>query len=129
MYFENSPKFHHQQVIFVLVIGSTIAQPILPGVVDNDDLISAEADLLRFFIRFLLGGSRSEETINPLQLIQLGTSFLRTIGNLENLGNNELNVRSDSVQDPRVLNFGREINQRNQLSGLLRLFSGFLGRR
>lgn len=129
MYFENSPKFHHQQVIFVLVIGSTIAQPILPGVVDNDDLISAEADLLRFFIRLLLGGSRSEETINPLQLIQLGTSFLRTIGNLENLGNNELNVRSDSVQDPRVLNFGREINQRNQLSGLLRLFSGFLGRR
>lgn len=111
-------------------MSSAIAQPILPGLLgrgESDDLIS-EADILGFFLRFLFGGnSRSQESINPLQLLQLGSNFLRTLGNLENLGNdNEINVRNDAIQDRRVLNYEQEINRRNQLSGLSRLLSGLL---
>ena len=89
--------------------------------------------MLGFFLRFLLGGgggqSRSQESINPLQLLQLGTSFLRTIGNLENLGNNnDISARDDATQDQRVVNYEQEINRRNQLAGVVRLFSGLLSR-
>lgn len=75
------------------------------------------------------GGGRSQESFNPAQLIQLGTSFLRTIGNLENLGNNnDISQRDDSTQDRRVVNYEQEINRRNQLAGVVRLFSGLLSR-
>jgi hypothetical protein len=92
--------------------------------------LSFEADLLGFFLRLLLGGEggRSRESFNPIQLVQLGASFLRSLGNLEG-GSNDILPRNDAAQDPRVLNYEREINQRNQLAGLARAFTGLLGRR
>lgn len=124
-------KFFFYQVIFALLIASSVAQPIQSrgGL---EDLVQTEVDLLGFFLRFLLGGGggeRSQESFNPVQLIQLGTSFLRTIGNLENLGNNnDISQRDDSTQDRRVVNYEQEINRRNQLAGVVRLFSGLLSR-
>jgi hypothetical protein len=99
-----------------------------------EDLLGAEqpiqfnpADLISFFVRLLefeeqLLNPRSGGGNFPAQLLSLANTFL---GGLSP-GRND--VRDDSFQDPRVLNYDQEINRRNQLGRLARVFSSFLFR-
>lgn len=84
-----------------------------------------------------LGGSRSRGGENPLELVRVGANFLRALSNTENNNRDEVDVRSDALQDPRVLSFNEEIGRRNQiqetfritpnqLAGISRLLSGLL---
>lgn len=127
----------------MLFASSTIAQPI-PGLRGNEltleDIISAEAGVLDFLVRLFLpqlAGSQSRGE-NGVDLVRVGANLLRAFGSGGNNNNQEdIDVRGDFIQDPRVLNFGEEIGRRNQiqrnfqinpnqLATLSRLFSGFL---
>lgn len=84
-----------------------------------------------------MGGSRARGGGNAVDLVRVGANFLRALGSAENNNQEDIDVRGDVIQDPRVLNFGEEIGRRNQiqrnfritpnqLAVLSRLFSGFL---
>jgi hypothetical protein len=67
-----------------------------------------------------------EGIINPYQLLSLANSFLTNLVPRNSLASND--ERDDSVQDQRVLNYEQEINRRNQVGRLARVFTSFLFR-
>ena len=114
------------QILLFAIVSLSIAVPIVPGLVGgNDDVLPPEAqinpaNLINFFLRFLLSDEtpRQRTSINAADLVQIAGRFLG--------GLTEGGVRDEIVQDPRVLNYEQEINRRNQLSRLARVFTSIL---
>ncbi|KAG5683233.1 hypothetical protein PVAND_012526 [Polypedilum vanderplanki] len=128
-------------IIFALffITAAVNALPVVPSTNGVEDLVAAEQQVFNpieiavSLLRGLLAAERDqprqlngEGIINPYQLLSFANSFLTNLVPRNSLASND--VRDESVQDPRVLNYEQEINRRNQIGRLARVFTSFLFR-
>lgn len=112
----------------VVLASFCIAAPVIPGLTGgNEDIFDSPgqinpASLIEFFVRLLLPelAPRPRASLNLEDLVGIGARFL---GGAESAGGFS---RNEAVQDPRVLEFEQQINRRNQLSRVGRIFSSLL---
>lgn len=97
---------------------------------DDDDLLGLEREInpINIAVSLLRGflgvpEPRNQQGINPLQLISLANSFLGGGGGGGNQRNSINDEIDPTVQDPRVLKYEEEVNRRNQLGRLARVFT------
>lgn len=124
-----------QALFCIVVVANALPRPVVPGATAGvEDLVASEqqifnpVDIVVQLLRGLLAADQprsvggGEGLINPYQLLSLANSFL------SNLVPRSNDVREDTVQDPRVLNYEQEVNRRNQIGRLARVFTSFLFR-